>query len=77
MLAMNDDAVSLPCAAANLDINRRSPGPYALSPRNIPCVKSSTTAQYSNPASRAHCRCLFRPECRNVMSDRDDIFIRQ
>jgi len=27
LLAMNDDAVSLPYAAANLDINRRSPGP--------------------------------------------------
>jgi len=27
LLAMNDDAVSLPCAATNLDINRRSPGP--------------------------------------------------
>ncbi len=27
LLAMNDDAVSLLCAAANLDINRRSPGP--------------------------------------------------
>jgi hypothetical protein len=33
---MNDDAESLPYAAANLDINRRSPGLYPLSPRNIP-----------------------------------------
>ncbi len=47
---MNDDAESLPCAAANPDINRRSPGPYPLSPYNIPCIKSSITTLISPPA---------------------------